>query len=132
MNELKQCPFCGDTYIMIRKVHGSYTVGCNTLRCICLHTKSVLFDSEEEAAVAWNRRSGEQEWIPCSEKLPGDDEMEDDEIVLVSDGVDYAVAFWRSDADAWDDPLHGWLDSFGFEVKAWMPLPESYTERREG
>ena len=66
-------------------------------------------------------------WIPCNEKLPvDDDETEDDEIVLVSDGLDYAVAFWRPDAKAWDDPLHGWLDSFGFEVKAWMPLPEPY------
>lgn len=65
----------------------------------------------------------EQRWIPCSERLP-----EDDEVVLVSDGVDYAVAFWRSDADAWDDPLHGWLDSFEFNVKAWMPLPDPYQE----
>ena len=66
-------------------------------------------------------------WIPCNEKLPvDDDETEDDEIVLVSDGLDYAVAFWRPDSEAWDDPLHGWLDSFGFEVKAWMPLPEPY------
>ena len=70
------------------------------------------------------RKKGE--WIPCSERLP-----DDDEIVLVSDGIDYAVAFWRSDADAWDDPLHGWLDSFEFNVKAWMPLPDPYTERRE-
>ena len=69
----------------------------------------------------------EQRWIPCSERLP-----EDDEIVLVSDGIDYAVAFWRSDADAWDDPLHGWLDSFGFEVKAWMPLPEPYGGDQNG
>ena len=68
----------------------------------------------------------EQRWIPCSEKLP-----KDDEIVLVSDGIDCAVAFWRSDADAWDDPLHGWLDSFGFDVKAWMPLPEPYREEGE-
>ena len=68
----------------------------------------------------------EQRWIPCSERLP-----EDDEIVLVSDGIDYAVAFWRSDAHAWDDPIYGWLDSFGFNVRAWMPLPEPYTERRE-
>lgn len=68
----------------------------------------------------------EQRWIPCSEKLP-----EDDEVVLVSDGIDYAVAFWRSDAEAWDDPLHGWLDSFEFDVKAWMPLPEPYREEGE-
>ena len=68
----------------------------------------------------------EQRWIPCSERLP-----DDDEIVLVSDGIDYAVAFWRSDAEAWDDPLHGWLDSFEFDVKAWMPLPEPYKEEGE-
>ena len=68
----------------------------------------------------------EQRWIPCSEGLP-----EDDEIVLVSDGIDYAVAFWRSDADAWDDPWHGWLDSFEFDVKAWMPLPELPIEKQQ-
>ena len=67
-----------------------------------------------------------QRWIPCSKRLP-----EDDEDVLVSDGIDCAVAFWRSDADAWDDPLHGWLDSFEFKVKAWMPLPEPYKEEGE-
>ena len=68
----------------------------------------------------------EMRWIPCSEGLP-----EDDEIVLVSDGIDYAVAFWRSDADAWDDPWHGWLDSFEFDVKAWMPLPELPIEKQQ-
>ena len=71
-------------------------------------------------------------WIPCNEKLPRDvDEIEDDELVLVSDGEDYAVAFWRSEADAWDDPIHGWLDSYGFDVKAWMPLPDQYKEENK-
>lgn len=68
----------------------------------------------------------EQRWISCSEKLP-----EDDEIVLVSDGIDYAIAFWRSDANAWDDPWHGWLDSFEFDVRAWMPLPELPIEKQQ-
>jgi hypothetical protein len=68
----------------------------------------------------------EQRWIPCSERLP-----EDAETVLVSDGIDYAAAFWRYDVEVWYDPLHGWLDSFGFDVKAWMPLPEPYREESE-
>ena len=95
MSELKQCPFCGDTYIMIRKVHGSYTVGCNTLGCICLHTKSVLFDSEKEAAVAWNRRSGEQErkkgkWLG---REVDDDSFECSECHAVIEGNE---VYWRN------------------------------------
>ena len=92
----------------------------------CIRVRELRAYDEIEEIEALPSAQPEQRWIPCSKKLP-----EDDEIVLVSDGIDYAVAFWRSDADAWDDPLHGWLDSFEFNVKAWMPLPEPYTERRE-
>ena len=53
---LKPCPFCGDTYIMVRKKHsGYYTVGCNSLSCVCLHTESKEFKTEEDAINAWNR-----------------------------------------------------------------------------
>lgn len=62
-----------------------------------------------------------QQWIPCSERLP-----EDDKDVLVTDGEDFAVAYWRKDAQAWDDCLHGWCDLYGLDVVAWMPLPEPW------
>lgn len=67
----------------------------------------------------------ERRWIPCSERLP-----EDCNDVLVTDGTDCAVAYWRTDAQAWDDWLHGWCDLYGLEVVAWMPLPAPY--RLEG
>ena len=87
MSELKQCPFCGDTYIMIRKVHEGYIVGCNTLGCVCLHTKSVLFKTEEKAAVAWNRRSVQSDAVTASlEELIND--YEEDGYFIV-DGVNY-------------------------------------------
>lgn len=62
-------------------------------------------------------------WIPCSERLP-----DNDIDVLVTDGTDCAVAYWRTDAQAWDDSMHGWCDLYGLEVTAWMPLPTPYRE----
>lgn len=61
MNKLIPCPFCGDTYIRVRAKIGYYTVGCNTLTCVCLHTYSKPFKTEEDAIEAWNRREGQDE-----------------------------------------------------------------------
>ena len=60
MDDLKPCPFCGDTYI---KPHftkgGNFVIGCNSLGCVCLHTEGKLFPDKESAISAWNRRAGE-------------------------------------------------------------------------
>ena len=56
MSELKPCPFCGDTYIIVRSHINYYTVGCNSLSCVCLHTHGKPFKTEEKAIEAWNRR----------------------------------------------------------------------------
>lgn len=62
MSELKRCPFCGDIYIRLQyhKSNGRnyyyWTIGCNTLNCVCLHTQGKMFGSKEEAIEAWNRR----------------------------------------------------------------------------
>ena len=45
------------------------------------------------------------EWISVKESLP--DKYED---VLITDGEDYAVGFWREDAEAWDSTCFGWLE----------------------
>ena len=62
-------------------------------------------------------------WIPVTERLP-----ENNNDVLVTDGTDCAVAYWRTDAQAWDDCMHGWCDLYGLEVVAWQPLPTPYRE----
>ena len=70
--------------------------------------------------------SAQPGWIPCSERLP-----DNDIDVLVTDGTDCAVAYWRTDAQAWDDSMHGWCDLYGLEVTAWMPLPKPWEGGQE-
>lgn len=56
MNDLKRCPFCGDTYIMVRRKKEGYVVGCNTVNCIVCHVRIMPFRTEREAIESWNRR----------------------------------------------------------------------------
>ena len=71
------------------------------------------------------------EWIPCSERLP-----EDNDIVLVqlngkhSDGSKYIDAIYTgcfSDNEQWNVDGEGRIDDA--IVVAWMPLPEPYKEK---
>ena len=56
-NKLKPCPFCGDTFIRIRMRKDGYSIGCNSLGCVCLHTVSKRFKTEKDAMEAWNKRT---------------------------------------------------------------------------
>ena len=55
----RACPFCGDRFIQMHTREQKYTIGCNTLNCVCLHTEGKLFNTSFEATKAWNRRVGE-------------------------------------------------------------------------
>ena len=77
----------------------------------------------------------EQQWIPCSERLP-----EVGTYVLVSKKAlgfksnlpnvctAHRICDPRSGIEEWNDMLFGKLNND--DVLAWMPLPEQYAERR--
>ena len=60
-----------------------------------------------------------QEWIPCSERLPREEEQDDELGVLVTLGNGYSGIQY--------DWYHGdhWYDWDGY-VLAWMPLPKPW------
>ena len=64
----------------------------------------------------------EQQWIPCSERLP---EKEGNYLITAQPTYNHAkdirIAHWSS----------RWVGYVKSEIIAWMPLPESYKERLE-
>ena len=75
----------------------------------------------------------EPHWIPCSERLPRDEDYDET----------FTVTIQCEHVDGWDDYVtgyadwtpHGWDIQSNYlgqiKVTAWMPLPEPYKERRE-
>ena len=66
-------------------------------------------------------------WFDVKEILP-----ENDEDVLVTDGEDYAVGYYRSDCGHWDNDCFGWLEREEEDecptrlgkVTHWKPFPK--------
>lgn len=50
--ELKRCPFCGGTEIIVDNDQGLYFVYCE--QCVC---QTTLYRDKENAIEAWNRRT---------------------------------------------------------------------------
>ena len=58
------CPFCGDTCITVTQkylpgkyfIQYGFSIGCQSVGCIGCHTYSRLFETKEEAILAWNKR----------------------------------------------------------------------------
>lgn len=69
----------------------------------------------------------EQQWIPCSERLP---DIHEEVLTCDSDGMQRVYTLIRIS----DDEV-GWEDDYGFyqsleDVQAWMPLPKPYKGER--
>ena len=64
----------------------------------------------------------EQEWIPCSDRLPSEDEQDSELGVIVTLGNGYSGLQYD-----WYHDGH-WYDWNGFVV-AWMSLPKPYKEK---
>jgi Lar family restriction alleviation protein len=58
MIELKPCPFCGcKGRTRYRKGINDYVPECSNDCCIASYMIGASFETEEEAATAWNRRA---------------------------------------------------------------------------
>ena len=55
MNELKACPFCGETATVSFNTHYGFVPWCENSECI-LNDLTHGYNSEKEAIEAWNRR----------------------------------------------------------------------------
>lgn len=96
-------------------------------------------DENEEVQEVIDNFPKEYTWTLVKEGLPdliyeGNSEYGYSDEVLVTDGNNMMVAFYREDAHSWDNYCFGWVEHdaimhedypFGIgEVIAWMPLPE--------
>ncbi len=56
-------------------------------------------------------------WHDTDEDKPAQGEL----VLVQNSGYEHCIAFWRDDADAWDDPEHGFIDKG--DIMAWARLP---------
>lgn len=68
--KLRPCPFCGgEARIIAKPYEPKVCVGCDDDTCLGFSGLGWLYDSEQEAAEAWNRRAG-RTWHDFSDELP--------------------------------------------------------------
>lgn len=67
---LKPCPFCGGEAQVVRKPYEpKFCVGCGDDACLGFSGLGWLYETEDHAAAAWNRRAERtcrEEWVPGS------------------------------------------------------------------
>ena len=66
--------------------------------------------------------SAQPQWIPCSERLP----EEDEDVLVCSEEGDIDIACWMP--EQWTDEPHieWWSGEYRVYAVAWMPLPKPY------
>lgn len=74
--ELEPCPFCGGDAHVSLEAHGKkFYIGCSNDECLGFSGLGWLYDTEEDAAKAWNNRA---------ERKTGDKNLKTDELYLAS------------------------------------------------
>ena len=102
--QLEPCEDCVSRKAVIRLLHSGY------------HSKSMIEEVKELPSAQPGQR-----WIPCSERLP-----DNDEAVLISNSHGVTKAWWNG---------RFWTSIAVKKYKtviAWMPLPEPYREDANG
>ena len=131
---LKPCPFCGGHARPMKcKVGIEGTMGCNewvTITCSMCEINNggkggfmrPRYDTEEEAAKAWNTRADKAVlyWQPI-ETAPKDGKR-----VLVTDGFEVCDAYFRS-GEWWQYECGDDWYSVSINPTHWMPLPQPPT-----
>ena len=71
--------------------------------------------------------SAQPHWIPCSERLP----EEDEDVLVCSEEGDIDIACWLP--EQWTDEPHieWWSGEYRVYAVAWMPLPTPYEGENE-
>ena len=98
---------------------------------LCLHytpTKSVKHPHIDFVVEELERLpSAHQRWIPCSERLP----EEDEDVLVCSEEGDIDIACWLP--EQWTDEPHieWWSGEYRVYAVAWMPLPKPYGGENE-
>ena len=131
MIKLKPCPFCGGEAEMMDLCypHWVYCTVCGAR----VHGGVYGEDGELASAEAWNKRANdgsEQQWIPVSERLPGN--LASAYWICTDTGYQCECRwtnknmFWPSATTDWhwnifDIPQYT-------KVVAWMPLPPAFKE----
>ena len=60
--DLRLCPFCDGEAQIIQDLD-KYVVGCSNDECLGFSGLSWLYDSKEEATLAWNTRGGSYDYL---------------------------------------------------------------------
>lgn len=93
-----------------------------TLTVTAEETKQMKVEDLKKVINVINNQLSEQQWIPCSERLP--DSQED---VLCDDDGRVTIGYYTDEEIGWHD-----THSYRIYPTAWMPLPDCYQWNGKG
>lgn len=134
MDNLKNCPFCGEKVIVKGAKYNTlgmygnsetekhwYAVYCP--KCKISQPKKTYF-SKDDAVKAWNKRAEaklETGWISVNDRLPPKESPDYSADVIVTDGKHTSIGYYIYRTGNWIQ----YYDDFPFrDISHWSPIPE--------